>query len=387
MQQQPDAEKILIIPTDLDAQPVDAAAAVQSLLDQIRKTGDQISGAQLDALRAAAQRAQQLADQISERERAIREAEPPRTEADTAAAEAAAMLLQPLPISKGVQFPLDKVSSTLCEIPPGQLVPLKAESDADAAKGLTANILVALSAQPDSGFSLDRPLTDYETRALFAAMGIYHDAELCAQQSGGAVECVFTVNQLFDRMGGESCPNAKQRGKLESALDSLLCTLITIDNRDERRLYPDRPAAFYRTQLLQGGYAGYITRGGIDARAIRIDKKPVLLDFAERRRNVHTVPLEVFRDGDSMTDRSLATAHYLIRRIAHMQHTPTLSRTIRLETLTGAVIRATGADPQKFGRKQRARLADSVKSKLTHYKKCGWIRGFSISDDAARIDT
>ena len=369
---QPEDEKILIIPTDTDAQPLDTGAAVRALLDQISRTGDQIS-------RAAAARLAALADQISA-------AEPAKTEADTAEAEAAAMTLQPLPISKGVQFPLDKVSSTLCEIPPGQVVPLKAESDADAAKGLTANILVSLNAKPGSGFSLDNPLTDYEMRALFAAMGIYHDAETHAQQTGGAIECVFTVNQLFDRMGGETCPGARQRERLESALDSLLCTLITIDNRDERRIYPDRPAAFYRTQLLQGGYAGYITRGGLDARAIRIDKKPVLLEFAERRDNICTVPLDVFRDGENMTDRSLATAHYLIRRIAHMKNAPKLSRTVRFETLAGAVIRATGADAQKFGRKQRVRLADSVKNKLTHYRKCGWIRGFSIGGDAVHID-
>ena len=395
---QTDDEKIIIIPTELDAQTVDAAAAVQSLLDQIMQTGDQLDAARLDALRAIKTRAAELAaldalrDQISAQERAMSTAEAEARAATggssvhSAEAEAAAMLLQHLPESRGMLVTLDKVSSKLCELPPGETVPLKAESNKDAAQGLCCNILARLSTKPGSGLTLDRPITSYESRVLCAAMGIYHDAERHARENGEPVNCTFSLNQLFDRMGGGSCPGVQQRQRLENALDRLLSTLITIDNSDERRLYPDRPAAFYRMQLLQGGYGGYITRGGLDARAIRIDAKPVLLEFAERRGNVRTVPLEVFRDGESMTDRSLATADYLIRRIAHMMKIPTITRTIRLETVTAAVIRATGADPQTFGRKQRQRLADSVKSKLTHYSRAGWIRGYSISGGAVHID-
>ena len=361
MQQQPDAEKVLIlptaqqiqIPTEIDAQPVDAAAAVQSLqaaIDRLQET-----------LNAAA---------LMRTERDISAAEPPRTEADTAAAEAAAMTLQPLPESKAVRFPLDKVTSTLCDLPrSGRALPLKAESDKDAAAGLAAYIFVTLDTMPGSGLTLDRPITPYEKLVLLSCMGLWYD---------GVAE--FTLNQLFARMGGETNPNAKQRGRLENALDSLLATLITIDNSSERQLYPDRPTAFYRTQLLQGGYAGKVTRRGLEARVFRIDNKPVLLDFAERRKQVCAIPLDIFRDGESMTDRSLATRDYLIRRIAHMKRPGNVSRTILLETVAGAV----GVDYTH--REQRRRLKESIRRRLAHFSARGWIRGFTISGGAARID-
>ena len=369
---------IIIIPTDLDAQPVNPAEAARSLCAQLDRTGDQISA----AIKAAAgqisnpQRLAALSDQLDRLAQSIQAAadqtseEPARTELDTVEAEAAALLellnaekrldepAQDLPRQlENLPFPLDKVTRAITSNPAGR-GSIDNASKAQRAQGIRLLTRLSLNFVGEAAKrEIDR-LTPFDRRALLTIGGLYMN---------GAH--TVTLAQIYAKMGGGRM-NADQREKLAQSIETLCCTRVTADNSEERAVNPDAPKIKLNFALLEARI-GLVEYRGRTVDAVTVLALPQWLQLAELRGEITRIPFEAFTDGLRLTDQSSALSDYLLDRIAHMNNNPQHAEThIRIDTA------AAKCGAQLNNRSEKQKFARKLETKLKHYAAIGHITSY-----------
>lgn len=369
---------IIIIPTDLDAQPVNPAEAARSLCAQLDRTGDQISA----AIKAAAgqisspQRLAALSDQLDRLAQSIQAAadqtseEPARTELDTVEAEAAALLelldaekrldepAQDLPRQlENLPFPLDKVTRAITSNPAGR-GSIDNASKAQRAQGIRLLTRLSLNFVGEAAKrEIDR-LTPFDRRALLTIGGLYMN---------GAH--TVTLAQIYAKMGGGRM-NADQREKLAQSIETLCCTRVTADNSEECAVNPDAPKIKLNFALLEARI-GLVEYRGRTVDAVTVLALPQWLQLAELRGEITRIPFEAFTDGLNLTDQSSALSDYLLDRIAHMNNNPQHAEThIRIDTA------AAKCGAQLNNRSEKQKFARKLETKLKHYAAIGHITSY-----------
>lgn len=369
---------IIIIPTDLDAQPVNPAEAARSLCAQLDRTGDQISA----AIKAAAgqisnpQRLAALSDQLDRLAQSIQAAadqtseEPARTELDTVEAEAAALLelldaekrldepAQDLPRQlENLPFPLDKVTRALTSNPAGR-GSIDNASKAQRAQGIRLLTRLSLNFVGEAAKrEIDR-LTPFDRRALLTIGGLYMN---------GAH--TVTLAQIYAKMGGGEL-KPEQREKLAQSIETLCCTRVTADNSEERAVNPDAPKIKLNFALLEARI-GLVEYRGRTVDAVTVLALPQWLQLAELRGEITRIPFEAFTDGLRLTDQSSALSDYLLDRIAHMNNNPQHAEThIRIDTA------AAKCGAQLNNRSEKQKFARKLEKKLKHYAAIGHITSY-----------
>jgi len=369
---------IIIIPTDLDAQPVNPAEAARSLCAQLDRTGDQISA----AIKAAAgqisnpQRLAALSDQLDRLAQSIQAAadqtseEPARTELDTVEAEAAALLelldaekrldepAQDLPRQlENLPFPLDKVTRAITSNPAGR-GSIDNASKAQRAQGIRLLTRLSLNFVGEAAKrEIDR-LTPFDRRALLTIGGLYMN---------GAH--TVTLAQIYAKMGGGEL-KPEQREKLAQSIETLCCTRVTADNSEERAVNPDAPKIKLNFALLEARI-GLVEYRGRTVDAVTVLALPQWLQLAELRGEITRIPFEAFTDGLRLTDQSSALSDYLLDRIAHMNNNPQHAEThIRIDTA------AAKCGAQLNNRSEKQKFARKLETKLKHYAAIGHITSY-----------
>ena len=369
---------IIIIPTDLDAQPVNPAEAARSLCAQLDRTGDQISA----AIKAAAgqisnpQRLAALSDQLDRLAQSIQAAadqtseEPARTELDTVEAEAAALLelldaekrldepARDLPRQlENLPFPLDKVTRAITSNPAGR-GSIDNASKAQRAQGIRLLTRLSLNFVGEAAKrEIDR-LTPFDRRALLTIGGLYMN---------GAH--TVTLAQIYAKMGGGEL-KPEQREKLAQSIETLCCTRVTADNSEERAVNPDAPKIKLNFALLEARI-GLVEYRGRTVDAVTVLALPQWLQLAELRGEITRIPFEAFTDGLRLTDQSSALSDYLLDRIAHMNNNPQHAEThIRIDTA------AAKCGAQLNNRSEKQKFARKLETKLKHYAAIGHITSY-----------
>ena len=267
-----------------------------------------------------------------------------------------------------IKYPVDKVNSSLWELTINETVPLKAESDKDAKRGKHANIYVLLDFDELDGVKISRQLTSYD-KLVFIAV-----ANLKAQGHD-----TITAWQVYNTMGGVSRPKKDTIEKIIQSIETLSKCRVTIDNTEETQLYSryDRVTATFPllTTKICSGYAN----GKIVDNAITVSEVPYLLTFAEKRGQLTTVPLRLFRSPISKTEANLLLEDYLFTRIARMKNDPKMTKTILLEKVYQKCNVTTY--------KQKTRLPEKIERLLNFYKNECWITGFTITERSIEIKT
>ena len=359
------AHGIIILPYDgePDAQPLDATAAARSLCAQISRTGDQISTAAAARLAALKARADQLAQQAQD-------GEPIQTELDTLEAEAAALLelikreqLETLPkldssqeMRNGAPMPLDRVTRQIFERPPGNY----RIKQADKPKSPLIALL-SIGATPDTVQRLEK-LTAYDKRVLLAVGGLCENNRL-----------QFTFTQLWAVMGGSGRLNARQREQMRQSLRKLAGTRIIAELKagaDSLKF----DFALLEYSSIEGIYKGQ----KVDA--IEISRRPQWLRIAEARRQITAIPLDLFADGLSLTEHSITLTDYLTTQAAHMKRQKDFPRQMRLDSIAAAV----GANIQNRAAKKA--FCEKIETKLDHFTRTGFIKGYSRYAQGYKID-
>lgn len=371
---------IIIIPTDLDAQPVDAAAACGSLCAQLDRTGDQIRTAAAAAaqqisrggLQSLADQVQQLAQRVQDAAAAAEQgSEPPKTELDSIEAEYRALLAlldaeqkrldepaQDLPRQlENLPFPLDKATRAITSNPAGK-GSIDNASKQQRAQGIKLITRLSLEFVGEAAKrEIDR-LTPFDRRALLTIGGLYMN---------GAH--TVTLAQIYAKMGGGEL-KPEQREKLARSIQTLCCTRVTADNSAECEVNPDAPKIKLNFALLEARI-GLVQYRGRDVDAVTVLALPQWLQLAEMRGEITRIPFDAFTDGMRLTDQSSALSDYLLDRIAHMNNNPQHAEThIRIDTA------AEKCGAQLNNRSEKQKFARKLEKKLKHYAAIGHITGY-----------
>lgn len=264
-----------------------------------------------------------------------------------------------------LEHPLDKINSNIWrmfeESPNGQEQFLINTGNNE--KQDTVNTLVAINFEDDT--KLSKSLTPFDKRVFTAAASLYT-----------AGNKVITDTLIYKNMGFTGKPSQNQIENIHNSITKLMRTQILIDNTEE--------AAKYKYDLIryEGALLPIVRKTGIIngkpvSGAIFFNGVPMLMEYSRRRGQITTIPLIVYQSSEiSKTADNLAIEDYLIERIAHIKSGRGNPR-ILYETLFEK------ANVKTKMQKQRA--PEKIKKYLSHYKKTGFIDGYTADAKGVTI--
>lgn len=281
----------------------------------------------------------------------------------------------PVIITKKIQeieYPLDKVNSSVWGLIPGEQAELKAESDRDSSKGKQASIYVLLDFDEMKGTSvtITRPLTSYDKRVFIAV------ANLKAQGHG-----TVTTAQIYKAMGNRGRPNAQQRQKILKRLETMSLYRVALDNSEEAAMYPKYKKTVNTFYLLPTNIERGYVNGLIVEDAITILELPKLFIFARERGQFTSTNIALLESPLSQTEANLQLENYFITRISRMKNAKK-----RKKPVTTILLDTVYKNCDINDRKQRERAPEKIERLLQHYKKQGFIEDFTISEKSIDID-
>lgn len=229
-------------------------------------------------------------------------------------------------------------------------------------------------------------LTHYDKRVFIMICNLY-------RENGQYI----TVNQICAMMTGKKKPSKNQVEKVRSSIDKMMGINITIDNSKELEANSGYPSFVYRakTHLLpieileveevSGRRHGGVKHGGQILSGIRILEEPLLMRFAEGRKQVTTIPIDVLvKVPLNQTEENLHLIDYLIGRVAAMKRPGSrLSHKILYTTMHDRLGIAGASKADIMARK---RLADKVRACLDCFLSAGYIAGYTETAGCVTIN-
>lgn len=259
---------------------------------------------------------------------------------------------------------------------------------------LDISLRYALSFGDDPNIKTTKELSHYDRRVYQAIDTIY--------TSGYDI---MLPGDILYNMGNTSGTRSKQGGsqtdKLDASLTKMGTARVYINNKDEAAHY-DYPEIVYDGNVLMFERIK-VTYKGQTREAIKVRRRPVLMEFADQRNQVTAVPMKALQSGISQTDNHLRIEDYLLYRIVQQKHvvaelqekqekryTQHRQKQVReaskLVILLPTFYERTGNDKKKAIVKQRA--IDTAHRYLTHYaSEAGghFIDSYKIDDERITI--
>lgn len=190
----------------------------------------------------------------------------------------------------------------------------------------------------------------------------------------------MTIGQIHRAMGGKGRPNKETITKINNSLTKMRAAIITLDNSQEIAANMDYPHIKYDGMLLPFDRISIDANGAYCETAIHVLREPPLMKFARDRKQVTTISSEVINVPLSNTDANIMLKDYLIDRIAVVKRPKSkASHTIKLATIY--------ANCQIETRLQKSRARTKIKDCFDHWKKIGWIKGYSMNDSEISVRT
>ena len=262
-------------------------------------------------------------------------------------------------------YPTDKLNNIFWS---GKIAAAQKNSDG------VYHIATGGSKDPDLIFDIDFPKEEEKLENIENLNGVpvldAHDkrimiaANALFEQQGD----IFSFNQLFRAMGHNRNILAAEREELKKRLDHFFCKM-TLSNENEIQAGYNYPYFEY-TGVIMPHERVVVIMDGMYTDAIRLLRKPPLMEFAEGRKQYKTLPADIFNllPLAATTATTILIEDYLLTRIAAMCGNNKISKKILYST----IYRKVGA----AGRMVQKRTREKTATILEGYKQSGLIAGY-----------
>jgi hypothetical protein len=216
-------------------------------------------------------------------------------------------------------------------------------------------------------FKISKRLTVYDKRVYIAAHALY---------IGG--NDIITPSLIYKCMGYRKNASQHDIEKINDSLTKMNLAHILINNSEEIAKYKNYPKFIYDGSLLPfERVSAYINDKYTDS-AIHLFREPPLMTFASERNQITTIKLELLETPLSKTEGNLKLEDYLIENIGHMKNSDNFSKKMLFNTICDKC----GITSPKLIRQ----IPDKIKEYLEHFKKCGWIKNYTMSKISVTIE-
>lgn len=267
---------------------------------------------------------------------------------------------------KELGFPIDKVNANiwkLLEKDMGGQIAIAAESSKSKKQ---LNIYYSINFEEiDKDVTITRQLEPFDKRVYIAIGALW-----------AAGQQIITIGQIYDAMGYAGEPGSADYQRITTSVMKMMGARIYINNAEEAKAYK-YDKFVYHASLLPMERIDAIVNGKTVNSAIHLFREPPLISFARGRKQITTVKRQLLTTPLSKTNANIMLEDYLIERIAHAK-SGKLSPKIKYSTIF--------EEAHITEKKQRQRAPAKVQKILTHYQKCGHIKGFEVEPDGIRLN-
>lgn len=261
-------------------------------------------------------------------------------------------------------LPLDKVNNRIWRLisqakDNGQIgVDLAALTSKKGSKK-EAVVYAGISFDEEDGMRITRQIDPYDKRVYIAVGGLFN---------GG--NPIFSASQIYRAMGNEGQPSSADVQRINASLDKMGAARLYIDSAEEVTVNKGYKCFKYDAPLLPFERMSAYIDNTLCEVAIHLFKEPPLITFAKERKQITQIPRKLLTSPISKTNANLTIEDYLLERIGRMKSPKSnANRKINLSTLFDKCRITTT--------KQKQRTPEKVKKYLEHYKKTGWIKGYT----------
>lgn len=232
----------------------------------------------------------------------------------------------------------------------------------NTSKGQNENINVLCALKFDEAI-INKELTDFDERVYIAIGTLAHYGHR-----------KISIAQIYRQMGGTSKPSATIIKNVMASIDKMRLTNLVIDNIQEVKANYKYDRFTYEGYLLPAVVYKRLnkTNGSVRAAMVEILASLPLMDFADKRNQLESVPLKVLQVPLNINNKNCSLQNYLLDHILHLKNKITRSRTnpvIRYST----IIKKVGIT----GRMEVTRAKETIRVILQHYKDCDFIKDFA----------
>lgn len=262
-----------------------------------------------------------------------------------------------------IPLPVDKINNTLWGLisrpkDNGQIgVDLEALTSKKGRKK-EAIVYAGITFDGTDGMKITRQIDPYDKRVYIAAGGLFN---------GG--NSTFSASQIYREMGNEGQPSSADIQRINASLDKMGTARLYVDSTEETKVNKGYKSFKYDAPLLPfERVSAYIDNSLCDF-AIHLFREPPLITFARERKQITQITRELLTSPISKTIANLTLEDYLLERIGRMKSDKSnANRKIAFDTVFEKCNITT--------KKQKQRAPKKIETYLTHYKKCGWIKGY-----------
>lgn len=263
-----------------------------------------------------------------------------------------------------LSLPLDKVNSSIWRLisqqkENGQIgVDLEAVTSKKGSKK-EAVVYAGISFDEADGMRITRQIDPYDKRVYIAVGGLFN---------GG--NAIFSASQIYRAMGNDGQPSSADVQRINASLDKMGTARLYVDSTQETTVNKGYKSFKYDAPLLPfERMTAYIDNTLCEV-AIHLFREPPLITFAKERKQITQIPRKLLTSPISKTNANLTLEDYLLDRIGRMKSPKSnANRKINLSTIFDKCRITTT--------KQKQRTPGKVKTYLEHYKKTGWIKGYT----------
>lgn len=263
-----------------------------------------------------------------------------------------------------LSLPLDKVNSSIWRLlsqqkENGQIgVDLEAVTSKKGSKK-EAVVYAGISFDEEDGMRITRQIDPYDKRVYIAVGGLFN---------GG--NAIFSASQIYRAMGNDGQPSSADVQRINASLDKMGTARLYVDSTQETTVNKGYKSFKYDAPLLPfERMTAYIDNTLCEV-AIHLFREPPLITFAKERKQITQIPRKLLTSPISKTNANLTLEDYLLDRIGRMKSPKSnANRKINLSTIFDKCRITTT--------KQKQRTPAKVKTYLEHYKKTGWIKGYT----------
>lgn len=267
---------------------------------------------------------------------------------------------------KAIEYPLDKPDSQIWKTLSADQLQEMIFATEKAGSKKEASVIVGINFDAlEEDAAIVKHLTPFDKRVYIAVSALYT-----------AGNRVFTASQIYHAMGNTSRPSPARLEKINESLTKMGTARLRLDNSQEVEVNKGYPTFKYDAPLLPFERMRAYINGRLCKSAIQLYREPPLVSFAKQRRQITTLSSLIFEVPLNHTDSELELENFLIEQISRIGKGARNPK-ILLSSLY--------ADCQINAKKERARTKDKIKVILDHYKKVGFIEGYSIDFRAGEI--
>ena len=215
--------------------------------------------------------------------------------------------------------------------------------------------------------TISRKLEPFDKRVYLAVSALYN-----------AGNSIITIDQIYRAMGykDNAIPNDHDKEKIGDSLTKMAAAHLYLDNSAEARAYKYDKFKYSASLLPMERVDGIINGKAVNS-AIHLFREPPIISFAKGRKQITTIDKKLLETPVSKTSQNLLIEDYLIERISHAKTGRQPSKILYSSLYKEAGIKE---------KKQRQRAKEKLDKILGHYVKCGYIKGYSDTGEAIRID-